>query len=478
MPLLVRGWMVLVGQHDFPLRLLGVLIGLCLVAAFWVTAWATRRPPLLSLVLIGLNTLAIIYADSLRGYGVGSAAIVLLAGGMWSFLQKPTWRRAALLAGVALLSVQALYQNAVLVFAICLGAWLVCWRRKDFSAAVKIFLAGACAAVSLLPYWPLLAGMPQAGTILRRGFQPDVVWENIKAIIAFPLAEYAGVWLLLLAGLLVAAGLGGRRRPAETAADRVELSVFAAGTTLAALVAFTLFLWYAALLTQPWYFLPLLALLAVCFDFGLAPLLFLGRFRAVGAGLLLATALIGVMFSQRDLDWQFTNMDQLAGQVRAQADAQDFVLVTPWYCGISFERYAPAGTHWQTLPPLADHSTHRYDLVQAQMLNPHPLAPVLDQLAAALQSGHRVWIVGNLALPAPGGPMPADLPPPPLKQYGWSDLPYSQKWASQTAWFLANHTLQFERLDHATNGSVRCNEYLRLFVASGWKPLMLSTNRL
>ena len=484
MPLLICGWSALgLGQSDLNLRLLGVLIGMGMPAAFWAAAWAARRPPLLSFALVGLNSLVIFYGDSLRGYGLGCAFIVLAAGTAWAFLKKPTWARAAILAVVAILNVQALYQNSVLLAAVCVGAWVICWRGNNFSAAVKIFLAGLAAAASLLPYWSYLFMLPKTSTSLRMGFYPGVAFGNFDAIVSFPLAKYLYVWgflVLAVVGFGIAAAW--RAGPAKSAVSEGEVSpadlpLFAAATSLAALAGFTGFLWYAALPTQPWYFLPLAALLAVCFDFGV-PVMSLPRLlRAAFFGLIVATALIAAPSAQRDLNWHFTNVDRLARQLADKAAPQDFVIVTPWYCGITFERYFKAPTPWQTLPPLADHSRHRYDLVQEQMKTPNALQPVFDKIAATLQSGHKVWVVGHLQIPEPGAPLPGDLPPPPLENFGWSDLPYSARWATQAAGFLENHSLQFERVGPETHSNVRYYENLQLFEASGWKDTGLETGK-
>jgi len=245
---------------------------------------------------------------------------------------------------------------------------------------------------------------------------------------------------------------------------------------LAALAGFAGFLWYAALPTQPWYFLPLVALLAVCFDFGVPAMSLPRALRAAVFGVVAATALIAVPFAQRDLHWHFTNVDRLARQLAAEAAPQDFVVVTPWFCGITFERYFQAPTPWQTLPPLADHSRHRYDLVREKMQTPNALQPIFEKIAATLQSGHCVWVAGNVQIPASGTPAPGDLPPPPLKDYGWSDLPYSGRWESQATVFLENHSVQFERVDHETNANVNFYENLQLFRASGWKNSNPETN--
>ena len=484
MPLLICGWSALgFGQSDLSLRLLGTLIGIGIPAALWAAARASRRPPLFGLALVGLNSLVIFYSDSLRSYGLGSALIMLMAAAAWGFLQKPTRTRAGLLAAVAILSVQALYQNAVLLAAICVGAWVICLRRKDFRAASKIFLAGLAAAGSLLPYWGYLAQLPQSSTSLRLGFYPAVVFGNLKSVVSFPLRQYVYAWEMLV---LAVVGFGlvamWRATPAKSAAPdddalRDELPLFGAATLLAALAGFIGFLWYAALPTQPWYFLPLVALLAVCFDFGV-PVTSLPRiFRAALFGLIAATALIAAPLAQQDLNWHFTNVDRLTSQLATEAGPQDYIIVTPWFCGLTFERYFKAPTPWQTLPPLADHSQHRYDLFQEQMKTPGALRPVFDKITATLQSGHRVWVVGNLEIPETGTPLPGDLPPPPLSGSGWSDLPYSSRWTAQAAGFLANHSLQFARVDQETNANVNPYEDLQLFEASGWRNAASTRNQ-
>ena len=484
MPLLICGWSALgLGQSDLGLRLLGVLIGLGIPAAFWLAAWTARRPPLLGLALVGLNSMVIFYGDSLRGYGLGCVFIMLAAGAAWAFLKKPTWARAGILAAAAILSVQALYQNAVLLAAVCFGAWVVCWRRKNLRGALKIFLAGLAAAASLLPYWSSISTLPKTSALLRMGFYPAIAFGNFDSIVSCPLPQYLYVWeflVLAVVGFGIAAiwrAVSAKSAAPDGGALPDDLPLFAVATLLAALAGFTGFLWYAALPTQPWYFLPLAALLAVCFDFG-APVVSLPRLLRAGLfGLIAATALIAAPFAQRDLNWHFTNVDRRARQLAGEAAPQDFIIVTPWYCGITFERYFKASTPWQTLPPLADHSRHRYDLVQEQMKTPNALRPVFEKIAATLQSGHRVWVVGHVQIPESGTPLPRDLPPPPLENYGWSDLPYSARWAAQAAGFLENHSLQFERMDHETNSNVRDYEDLQLFKASGWKDSVLETNK-
>ncbi len=144
LPVLINAWAALgLAGSDLSLRGLGTLIGLGIPGALWLAAWAGRRaPPLISLSLLGLNATAIFWGDSLRAYGLGSLGIVLALAAMCGLLEKPTWRRTGILSLAAVLSVQALYQNAFLFASIGLGGWLVCWLRKDKAAALKILTAG------------------------------------------------------------------------------------------------------------------------------------------------------------------------------------------------------------------------------------------------------------------------------------------------------------------------------------------------
>jgi hypothetical protein len=235
-------------------------------------------------------------------------------------------------------------------------------------------------------------------------------------------------------------------------------------------VLFVGFSWFAAVAARPWYFLPPLALAAVCFDFGISLPELPRLVRAAVFGFLLGTALVAVPAAYSDLRGHLTNVDRLAARVGAGASPQDFVVVTPWFCGISFHRYFPADIPWTTLPPLADHSAHRYDLVRAQMQDTNSLAPVLEKISATLRAGHRVWVVEEqMNIPPANAPAPPVLPPPPLPDYGWSDTPYTASWASRTGFFLAQHAVRFGDLPGANDGAVCFHEHLYLLVAEGWK---------
>ena len=549
MPLMVSGWTAIgLGQTDLSLRLLGTLIGLALPAALWLAAWKTRRaPPLLGLVLLTLNSTVITFGDSLRAFGLGSVLILLTVGAAGWFLKNPTWRRAGVLAVLAILSVQTLYQNAVFIAAICFGVWVVCARQKDGRTAMKTLAVGVVAAASLLPYWTHIVTLPDAAAALRTGFDPMYVLINFDNAAGFPMEQYTRVWefftllvvaygfVLLFARTRKPGGFAGNSAAEEAplfsrttliialvavagffwfAASPVtrwcffplmavviawcdfraehcspirpedgddfqqsgsetgapsdnDMALFAGATLLAAFVGFAGFLWYAALTTEPWYFLPLLALTAAAFELGLP---FASRhFRAAIFGFVAVTIVLAIPAAQGDLNWRFTNVDLVAQRLMNEAGPNDYVIVTPWYCGITFDRYYKGPASWDTLPPLKDHSIHRYDLVRDKMETRGAIQPVLDRMAATLQTGHRVWVVGRMIIPASGKPLPPALPPPPLKYSNWSDQPYSLNWVSRTGIFLSNHSRRFEQVYYSTNANVNFTENLQLNMAEGWQ---------
>jgi len=461
-PLLMRSWSGLgLAGTDLALRSFGVLISLCLTAAFWLAAsWLRRAPPLWSLVLAGLNAWMIYYGAWLRAYGLGSGMIVLCAGMAWLFLERPgrkTWWRFAL---AATLSVQTLYQNTALVAAICAGGCAVCLRRKELKLAGGVFLGGFTAAISLLPYWGIISGMPKAASPLRLDFDRVIAFNGLNTVLAFPLPQYFWLWCGL-AGLVVLLGMA-----SLVSRPRDDRSLYAAVTLIGGVAAYFAFLWVANFPVQPWYFLPLVALAAVALEASLPRLT--GSLRALLWGGVLATALLSALFAVRVLDYRFTNVDQLAKKVNALAAKQDLVVVAPWQYGITFGHYFTNPCPWTSVPPIADHAGERYDLLLAQMQNTNAMVPLLAGVGEALRSGHSVWIAGGIA-EASGSNAPASPLPPPLPHTGWNETPYRFTWNGQLGWFIRRHSLDIQCLDAGTNADVNPVEQLPLYKVTGWR---------
>ena len=521
-----------IGKTDSGLRLLGLLIGLGLPAALWLAAWKFRRsPPLPGLALLALNGTVIVFGDSLRAHGLGSLLILLTALAAAWFLQKTSWQRAAVWAALAVLSVQTLFQNAIFVAAICAGAWAVCARQKNLRAALQVLPVGATAAVSLLPYLHSFVSLNAGAGSLRTGIEPGRLRATFAAAFGFPMEQCRWLWpvfllVMLVAGaaaffprqkkfigenspqklllpvrwtmllLALAAATGflwfaaapqshwwifplmalgvvwlerkyfSRKNISEDADG--NLALFSGVTLLIASAGFAAFLWYAALPTEPWYFIPLLALAAGCFEIGLPVR---GHARAVVLGfsaVVVVVAVVVVFADQKAVNWRLTNVDLLCPRLVAEAAPEDLVVVSPWYCGITFQRYFKTATPWETAPPISDHSLARYDLVHEQMKKTNAMQPLIERAEATLRAGHRVWLVGMMAVPEPGVPVPGDLPPPPLPHSDWADRPYTETWVLQMNQFLSNHSREFKMVFETPQGNLNFMENLQLYRVEGW----------
>jgi hypothetical protein len=144
--------------------------------------------------------------------------------------------------------------------------------------------------------------------------------------------------------------------------------------------------------------------------------------------------------------------------------------VYPFYLGVSFQRYYKGPVAWTTIPPLRAVRIHRYDLVKEAMTSPDPTAPVLEVMDRALQSGHRVWIVGGLQPPQMDQPPPS-IAPAPHPASGWYWIPYYTVWGQQAAYSLSLHATRFDTVPGLGASRASPYESVNLLVVSGWKPV-------
>ena len=167
----------------------------------------------------------------------------------------------------------------------------------------------------------------------------------------------------------------------------------------------------------------MICLLAAALDLIASSLCTAAWLRLVRLGLGLA-ALIAAPFA----DWSAiterqTNIDVAARTVTDRAVPGDLIVVTPWQFGIPFQHYYRGTAPWMTIPSIADHRIHRYDLMKAKMISAHPIDDLGQAVRATLLSGRCVWFVGGLNLPPPeNGPMV--LPPAPASRFIWDNRAY------------------------------------------------------
>ena len=419
----LRGWTAIFGANDdLALRVLGLITGLGILGA----AWASGRSfgikwPVISLALIGLNPMLIRYGDSTRAYGLGIILILLTLRSFWRLVDlpgPPATRRIIEATLLAVLSVQCLYYNSVLLLAIAAGAMAVAIQSRAWRTLCSILGIGMLAAVSLLPYIPMMRRVREWTFLVSAphgGF--SWLWTRLCEVLGSP--SRLGIWLwpsLMIAGLLIAAGVWaiGRRRQEPPPREIPQAVLFAAVALAVGVAGYAGFLRVLNYYTQPWYYITLAAFSACLLEVLFGGWSATSKSRIALRSVRLAVALLLICVAARpawkEVPTRHTNVDAIAVRLQQLATKDDLILVPRWVCAISLYRYYHGPTEVLTLPPISEHRFHRYDLVLRQMMTPNPLSPVLVRMGNVLRSGHRIFLVGPLPFPKPEV-VPPTLPP-------------------------------------------------------------------
>lgn len=405
-PIGVRGVAWLANNSDQGFRVYGFLVGLSITGAIWFTVWTVRgRVPLLALALLGFNASFIQWTDSLRGYGIGTFFIILTVGLVWRAAERPGRWRLGWAALSATGSVQMLLHNPMLIFAICASAAAVATWRGSIRRGGAVVGVGLIAGLSLLPFAGILCGGREWDTLVRT----DISFGSLffKLCHALSASGWSNAWLW---GLSVIAALSFACRclvrggvPISESDKRfLAFSVLALALGVVGYFSFLRILSYP---TLDWYYLALMGFAAVLVDCMLATPQ-AGGVRKSRLALALLIGMTSLPLSWTKAQVRQTNVDAIARKLQRDAVAGDFIVVCPWYNGISFARYYNGTPAWMTVPAIGFHKFHRFDLIQAEMASQdqsQPIRPVLKNIDEALQQGHRVWVVGSLLGPITTG---------------------------------------------------------------------------
>jgi MFS family permease len=470
--LLLRAWIFMgFGGTDLGLRALGLITGIGTLAALWFAARSLRvRLPMVSFVLFAMSSTAFL-CDSLRAYGLGVIFILLALGTMWRVCEDPVPWKMVVSAMMIILSVQCLYLNSVLVFAICAGAAAVGLHRRNRNLMIFPLGAGLLAAASLLPYLGMISGTSDWNIIIK--IPVDVPWVLGKFRQAIDPSGSVFVWIWTALWLLALASWAFQfftaAVPGRPEAKR-DLSLFLLTTMFVGIIAYAAFIKILSYPTQSWHYLPVLAVLAVAMDKGIdivceSKL----TLRIVRMILLLGIAAFVFTNAWNAVHIRKTNMDVLASRLEALVHKDDLIVVYPFYYGISFSRYYSGSAEWSTLPEMEDHRVHRYDLFKSRMMESEPLSPLLQRMSRTLKEGHRVWLVGGLHF-LRRGEIPRVLPPAPASPYAWSEAAYQSAWSQMAAFTLQTHGNSVERIKIPLDKPVQPFEDVPLMVVQGWHP--------
>jgi hypothetical protein len=455
---------------DSSLRIFGATIGILILGALWFNARQFRiGVPLLSVALIGFNPMMTRYADSVRAYGLGMLLILVTIAAFWRLVESRSAGRVALAAVAAVLSVQCLYYNAILLLAIGLGAMAVCVRRREWHTVTVILAIGAGAALSIIPYVAVIRRVRAWNFQFKAPINFAFLWGKLAETLGSPISAARWLWVaLFLVAIAVGLHIQLRKQEDNERPDERDAALFALVTMLTGAVGYAAFLRVLGYVTQPWYYVLIIALLGTCFEiiFGclsrrIWPLL--GRSA-------LAAALIGVTFlpSWDALTARQTNIDRIAQRLASVAVGDDLILINTWNYAIPFRRYYHGDASVATVPPIEDLRFHRCDLIKREMMSQAPLTPVLHAIEQTLRYGHTVWLIGPLRL-LPPGQKPLITTPGHDGPRGWEGADYYRAWSEQAAFALQRHAAHFERVQVPVGQPVSLYEDLPLAAISGWR---------
>ena len=465
----LRSYTGLFGDSDLAFRLFGLVVGLAILAALWWNARLSGALPLVSIVLIQLHPAFPLYGDSVRGYGLGTLLILLTFGAFARLVERPDRRSILLALLAAIASVHLLLHNAALLAGIGGAAAAVGLLHRRYRVTLAALGIGLAAALTLLPYAGPLGSARDWRVLLIETVTPGEILAKMAKVVGTPFPWLAWVWCgaVVLAGAVTIWGRDRTDRTDETdRTDQAGSRLFRLLVIPAAVGGEVAFLMAVGYSPRIWYLLPVLALVASALD----GLLAAGGTARVRVGRTAAAVLLAaVLFvpAVRTAKTRMTNVDLLARAIEERAGPRDLVLVNEWYMGISFNRYYRGETRWMTVPRIADHRMHRFDLIKEKMRSADPLLEVRRAMRRTLRERGRIWVVGHFKVPP--DETPRWPPPAPRGRSGWRDGPYTTAWTEQIALFLETSAARSKRVRVRAGGKVSGMEDLRIWVYSGRK---------
>jgi MFS family permease len=468
-PIILRAYAAVFGTSDISFRALGFVIGMLVLAALWLNArLLTKTAPLMSLALLGLNSTFLIWGTSIRGYGLATFAVLLLFGLAGKMLLEPNGLRIAAVLIASVAAVQLLLYNFVFLTAIALATATVCMTRRQRRLAIAMIAILCASAVSILPYAGPFFAENQSTIIFRGPVEFGWFWQQLRLALGDPVEVMTVWWVALFVVLISAAAARLYLIRSRKPLPEYDLLLYGALVAVASIIFYFVFLKVLSYRTREWYYLVVLAVLAVAIDLLAANLARIKWVRVARLVVVIA-AVLGMPFAVwGKVIQRHTNMDAVARKLEEVAQPRDLIVVNPWYLGVSFNWYYHGATTWVTCPTMPYHRGHRFDLVKAKMMSFTPIDDLREMIGATLQSNNRVWFVGGVII-LPPDRMAIVLPPAPNTEFGWSGDAYSESWSQQLGDLLRRRATSGEFVPISTPGPINELEDVPLFVAQGWR---------
>ena len=460
------------GSADLFLRLVGLMMAVGLMVCLWFNATCLRyRDPIIALALLMFCPSIILWGCSMRAYGIGMIEACLIYTLVWKYVEEGSIKNILLLFLVCLAGVHTLFYNAVIVLICILSGSATLLLQKNYKNILMLGGVGLVTAISMLIYLPMIRRVEAWNVSVKTDYTLTLFLSKLHETIS-PGGDLAlWAWCLVIPVSLIFAGKYLLNTSKEGGGITRKRLLYPFLVLLLITPAYFIFLKKLSYLTQPWYYLVFMAIVAVSADSILGILSknqAINNGRIITAGLLMLAALC---FVPKVISTRMTNIDLLAGILNQNTTSQDLILVYPWYEGITFNRYYRGAATWQTIPEIADHEVHRYDLIKEKISNPNQaciLENTYTKIKSTLKSGNKVYVLGEPIFPQAGQIVPV-LPPAPQSQYGWQDTPYNMTWCMQAGDYLLKHALTASPVNSKYNANISQYECANLYEFEGWK---------
>jgi len=469
--LILRTWVELgFGETDLALRALGLIIGIGVLGSLWLAGRKLNiRFPLVSFILIALCP-TVFWGDSLRAYGLGILLILLAMAYMWRALLDPVpWKMLVSLI-TAVLSVQCLYHNSFLLLALCIAGASVGLYLRNWKLFVFPLVVGAISAISVLPYYITVSKARAWGMIIKVPIDLPRIFSVFRQAIDPSGLFISWVWYFLAMFAIVVFIWTLFAPSSNLTREKKALMLFLLISMAVSVVSYVTFIKVLSYPTQVWYYLPLMAILAIIIDKSIDVVCEKHTFcRFIRAASIAVITIFLFMSSWDAAQVRKTNMDIIAAKLESVSMKNDLIVVFSFVYGISFARYYKGKAMWVTLPEIEDHSVHRWDLYKKRMMQNEPVKPVIGRMLQTLKQGNRVWLTGPLTF-LRKGEIPGDLAPAPQSPYGWDGYAYHVLWSRKTAFALQQHGQTVSHIPVPASYPVNKFENSPLLVVKGWRP--------
>ena len=169
-------------------------------------------------------------------------------------------------------------------------------------------------------------------------------------------AVVSACWIALVATGLAAFAAACRRSIAAEDRAVASYSVVALAASVVGLLVFYRLFRYP---TQSWYYVSVLALVAVYSETAVAVV---ARSRAARMARVAAAVVVivaGARPAWSSLQLPQTNLDEVGRRLTAEASPEDLIVVNPWFLALTLDRHYTGRAAVVTLPPMDDRAVHR-----------------------------------------------------------------------------------------------------------------------